>query len=88
LSLDLPPRSTPVLIRQFNGRILSGIITEIDRQKKVLKLSEVTRLEVVGLGSRLDSIYGKRDKIIGIFEVPLDTLVYWEKLPDYLKLGD
>ena len=88
MSLDLPPRSTPVLIRQFNGRILSGIITEIDREKKVLKLSEVTRLEVVGLGSRLDSIYGKRDKIIGIFEVPLDTLVYWEKLPDYLKLGD
>ena len=88
MSLDLPPGSTPVLIRQLNGRILSGIITEIDRQKKVLKLSEVTRLEVVGLGSRLDSIYGKRDKINGIFEVPIDTLVYWEKLPDYLKLGD
>jgi hypothetical protein len=86
VSAELPPKLTPVLIRQFNGRILSGIVTEIDHQKEVLKLSKVTRLEVVGLGSRLDSIYGKKAKINGIFEVPIDTLVYWEKLPDYLGL--
>ena len=85
-SVDLPPKSIPVLIRQFNGRILSGIVTEIDHEKAVLKLSKVTRLEVIGLKSRLDMIYGKKAKINGIFEVPIDTLVYWEKLPDYLKL--
>ena len=86
MSADLPPRSTPVLIRQFNGRILSGLVTEIDHHKGVLKLSRVTRLEVIGLKHGLDAIYDKIEKINGIFEVPLDTLVYWEKLPDYLKL--
>ena len=88
MSVDLPPKSIPVLIRQFNGRILSGIVTEIDHERQVLKLSKVSRLEVVGLGSRLDMIYGKKSKINGIFDVPIDTLVYWERLPDYLKLGD
>jgi hypothetical protein len=86
LSVDLPPKSTPVLIRQFNGRIISGIVTEIDHEKEILKLSKVTRLEIIGLGSRLDSIYGKKTKINGIFEIPIKTLVYWEKLPEYLKL--
>ena len=86
MSAELPPRSTPVLIRQFNGRILSGIVSEIDHQKGVLKLSRVTRLEVIGLKHGLDAISGKVAEISGIFQVPIDTLVYWEKLPDYLKL--
>jgi hypothetical protein len=78
LSVELPPKSTPVLVKQFNGRILSGIVTEIDHQREVLKLSRVTRLEVVGLDGKLDSIYGKRRRSTAFLKCRL-TLLFFGK---------
>jgi len=84
----LPPRSLPVLIRQQNGRILAGIVVEVDRKKGQVRLSHVTLLSVVGLKSKLNPIYKKSAKINGILEIPIESIALWEKLPSYIKLEE
>jgi len=84
----LPPKSLPVLIRQQNGRILAGIVVEVDRKKGQVRLSHVILLSVVGLKSKLDPIYEKSGKIKGILEIPIESIALWEKLPAYIKLED
>ena len=84
----LPPKSLPVLIREDNGRILAGIVEEIDRAKGVIRLSNVSLLAVVGLKTKLDAIYMKTGKIHGIVEVPIERIAHWQKLPRNISLDN
>jgi len=83
---SVPPRSVPVIIRQFNGRLLLGIVTQIDSDRSILRLSKVSLLEVVGLRGELEPIYAVKSKIRGYFEVPIDTIIHWENAPDSLPV--
>ncbi len=77
------------MIRELSGRMLSGIISGMYTRRDgtfVAQLSKVSILEIRGLGKGLEPIYDKKSKINGIVNVPLDKIVFWEKLPDYLKL--
>ena len=89
LSADSPPKNVPIMIRELSGRMLSGMITGMHTRRDgsfVAQLSRVSILEIRGLGKGLEPIYDKKSRINGIVNVPLDKIVFWEKLPDYLKL--
>jgi hypothetical protein len=89
LSTDSPPKNVPIMIRELSGRMLSGIITGMHKRRDgsyVAELSKVSILEIRGLKSGLEPIYDKKTKINGPVNVPFDRIVFWEKLPDYLKL--
>ena len=86
MSIEFPPKSIPLLIREFNGRILSGIITAIDHKRKMIRLSQVSVLEVIGLKSGLEPIYDKKRNIVGFVDISAETIIHWEKLPDYLEI--
>ena len=70
--------------------MLGGIITDIviQRNGTAARLSKVSILEIRGLKRGLEPIYDKKSKINGFVNIPLDTIVFWENLPDYLKLED
>ena len=88
MSLGTPPKSVPLIIRQFNGRVLSGVVIDIDHQRSMIRVTRISILEVVGLKKGLEPIYGKKAKVRGFLDIPIDTIVHWESLPDYLKLED
>ena len=77
------------MIRELSGRMLSGIIVGMYTRRDgsfVAQLSRVSILEIRGLGKGLEPIYDMKSKINGLVNVPLDGIVFWEKLPVYLKL--
>ena len=89
MSADSPPKNVPIMIRELSGRMLSGIIVGMYTRRDgsfVTQLSRVSILEIRGLRKGLEPIYDKKSKINGLVNVPLDRIVFWEKLPDYLKL--
>ena len=89
MSTDSPPKNVPIMIRELSGRMLSGIITGMYKRRDgsyVAELSKVSILEIRGLKSGLEPIYIKKSNINGIVNVPLDRIVFWEKLLNNLKL--
>lgn len=87
---DLPPRKTPVLIKEIDGRILAGEITSIFDERKKIKLERVIVLEVVGLRAGLEPIYAevKSTRIINYAFIEVEDIVHWEPLPGYLRLRE
>ena len=85
---DYPPKNAELLIRDFNGKIISGIVTSIDQRQKTFRVAKVQILEVVGLKKGLDPIYGVKKKTGGFEVLSLESISHWEPLPDYLKGGD
>jgi hypothetical protein len=81
----IPPKFVPLLIRDFNGKIIAGTITQIDQRSKMFRVSDVLVLELVGFKHGLEPIYGVKRRG-GRFEVlSLETISHWENLPEYLK---
>ena len=85
---DYPPRNVELLIRDFKGKIISGIVTSIDPRQKTVRVSKVQILEIVGLKKGLDPIYGVKKKTGGFEVLSLESISHWELLQDYLKLKD
>jgi hypothetical protein len=82
----LPPKSVPVIIRQFNGRLLLGVVINIDSVK--LRISQISLLEIIGLRTpHLEPIYGIKSKILGSLDVPLESIIHWEAAPANLEVG-
>jgi hypothetical protein len=78
-----PPKSVPVIIRQFNGQLLLGTVVHIDSLH--LRLSRVSVLEIIGLRApQLEPISGVKTKISDFFDIPLETIIHWEKAPENL----
>jgi len=61
-----PPKNIELLIRDFNGKIISGIVTSIDLRERTFRVSKVQILEIVGLKKGLDPIYGVKKKTGGL----------------------
>ena len=80
-----PPKFEPLLIRDFNGKIISGIVTEIDFRNKTFKVSNISILEQIGFKHGLEPIYGIKRKVGGFEVLSLETVSHWEKLPDNLR---
>jgi len=85
LSNEYPPKSVRLLIRDFSGKIIAGTVTAIDYRRQIVRVSNVTILEIVGLKHGLEPIYDVKRKVGGFTDLSLETLVYWENLPDYLE---
>ena len=81
----LPPLSTRIILRQFNGRALLCSVDKIDSLS--LKLSKVYLLEVVGSRGASFPIYDIKRKL-GTLEIPIDSIVHWEIAPSELGLAD
>ena len=75
-------------MRDFSGKIIAGTITSIDYRQKIVRVSEVTILEIVGLKHGLEPIYDVKRKVGGFTDISLETLVHWENLPEYLEIEE
>ena len=82
---EYPPKAVPLLIKDFNGKIIAGIVTLIDYRTKMFRVSKVTILEIVGMKKGLEPIYGIKRKVGGFEDLSLGTISHWESLPDYLQ---
>ncbi len=69
MSIEYPPKFVGLLIRDFSGKIIAGTITSIDHRQKIVRVSDVSILEIVGLKHGLEPIYDKRK--IGRFHLSL-----------------
>jgi hypothetical protein len=78
----------PLLIRDFNGRIIAGTITEIDSRRQTFRVTNVSILEQVGFKHGLEPIYDVKKKVAGFVDLSLESITHWENLPHYLKLKD
>ena len=81
---SLPPLSTRVIIRQFNGRALLCSVDKIN--DSAVKLSKVYLLEVVGLRGASSPIYGIKLKL-GSLEIPIESIIHWEIAPSDLGIS-
>ena len=84
----IPPKFVPLLIRDFNGKIIGGTIIEVDQRLRTFKVSDVLILEIVGLKHGLEPIYGVKRKMGGFETLSLESISHWEDLPKYLKLKE
>ena len=70
----------------MSGRVLAGEVVSIYEEGAMIRLDKVSILEVVGFKHGLEPIYGFKKNPIRHAFIKTEDIVFWENLPNYLKL--